>query len=226
MAVPAAASNVVGGTARQIAWLGVLVMVPSTAWLLRRRRGVLLASSILWAISASIIFACMRWYARQPYSLPQTLFKDFVVRHSDPVLRLYVGLLTQLYVEWLGAALCLLLLSYPVLAAWLPKIRLLNRQALMQIAIVTLACGFLQWAAKWTMPWLPNIIQTEIAAPKRDLWFNDSTSFLPVWAREATSLLVVATALLVQELRKLRSQVNDRAVHASSMREAVSPAPI
>ena len=36
----AAASNVVGGTVRQISWLGALVMVPSTAWLLRSRRGV------------------------------------------------------------------------------------------------------------------------------------------------------------------------------------------
>ena len=27
--------NVAGGTVRQIAWLGALVMVPSTAWLLR-----------------------------------------------------------------------------------------------------------------------------------------------------------------------------------------------
>src|SRR5580692_7193080 len=34
--------NAVGGTARQIAWLGVLVMIPSTLWLLRRKQRVLL----------------------------------------------------------------------------------------------------------------------------------------------------------------------------------------
>src|SRR5215469_17870502 len=33
----AAVTNAIGGTVRQIAWLGVLVMVPSTLWLLRRR---------------------------------------------------------------------------------------------------------------------------------------------------------------------------------------------
>ncbi len=36
----ATAVNVAGGTVRQIAWLGALVMVPSTAWLLRHRRGM------------------------------------------------------------------------------------------------------------------------------------------------------------------------------------------
>ncbi len=32
--------NIAGGTVRQIAWLGALVMVPSTAWFLRERRGM------------------------------------------------------------------------------------------------------------------------------------------------------------------------------------------
>lgn len=41
----AAATNVVGGTARQVAWLGVLVMVPCTGWLLRERRKVLATAS-------------------------------------------------------------------------------------------------------------------------------------------------------------------------------------
>src|ERR1700756_4690376 len=36
----AALTNIAGGTVRQIAWLGTLVMVPSTAWLVRKRTGV------------------------------------------------------------------------------------------------------------------------------------------------------------------------------------------
>src|SRR6185312_5966031 len=51
--VLAAASNVAGGTVRQIAWLGALVVVPTTGWMLRRRRGVLPVSLTLWAASAA-----------------------------------------------------------------------------------------------------------------------------------------------------------------------------
>ena len=67
----AALSNVLGGTARQIAWLGVLVIVPSAAWLMRRRRGALLTAAGLWGVSAALIFACMRWFGRQPYSIAE-----------------------------------------------------------------------------------------------------------------------------------------------------------
>ena len=37
--VSAAMSSLVGGTVRQTSWLGALIVVPSTAWYLRRRRG-------------------------------------------------------------------------------------------------------------------------------------------------------------------------------------------
>src|SRR5260370_12185196 len=41
----AAASNVAGGTVRQISWLGALVMGPYTAWVLGKGRGVLATRS-------------------------------------------------------------------------------------------------------------------------------------------------------------------------------------
>src|SRR5258708_10649992 len=47
----AAASSVAGGTVRQISWVGALVMVPSTAWLLRRRRGIVATGVSLWGMS-------------------------------------------------------------------------------------------------------------------------------------------------------------------------------
>ena len=46
----AALTNLAGGTVRQIAWLGALVMVPSTAWLLRKRTGVKPAAFLLWTV--------------------------------------------------------------------------------------------------------------------------------------------------------------------------------
>jgi hypothetical protein len=69
----AGAGNVVFGTSRQIAWLGVLVIVPSTAWLLRHRRGVLCAGVLVLLAGAASIAACMHWFQQQPYSLPEAL---------------------------------------------------------------------------------------------------------------------------------------------------------
>lgn len=57
------------GTCRQIAWLGNLVMVPSTLWLLRSRRRVLLAGAVATVIGFLFVLACTHWYSRQPYSI-------------------------------------------------------------------------------------------------------------------------------------------------------------
>jgi hypothetical protein len=67
--VLAALVNAVGGTARQIAWLGLLVMVPCTLWLLRKSRRVLVAGCISWIVGVVMIAAAMHWFARQPYSI-------------------------------------------------------------------------------------------------------------------------------------------------------------
>ena len=71
--VLAALLDAVGGTVRQIAWLGVLVMVPSTLWLLRRDRRVLATGAMSCIAGAGIVFAAMRWFARQPFSIPLSL---------------------------------------------------------------------------------------------------------------------------------------------------------
>jgi hypothetical protein len=72
--IVAALSNAIGGTARQIAWLGVLVLVPSAAWVMRRRRGALTAAIILWIMSVVFIAGCMYWFKRQPYAISEPLF--------------------------------------------------------------------------------------------------------------------------------------------------------
>ncbi len=66
-------TNAVLGTSRQIAWLGVLVMVPSALYLLRFRRRVLLVGDLLTAAGALCILACLIWLSRQPYTLPEHL---------------------------------------------------------------------------------------------------------------------------------------------------------
>jgi hypothetical protein len=67
-------TNAICGSSRQIAWLGILVMVPSTLWLLRAQRRVLLAGAAATLAGALFIFGCMHWFQQQPYSIPEQLF--------------------------------------------------------------------------------------------------------------------------------------------------------
>jgi len=67
----AAIANVVLGSARQIAWLGALVIVPSTLWMLRKNRRLLLIGSIVTLIGWGGIFEAMHWFSQQPYSIPE-----------------------------------------------------------------------------------------------------------------------------------------------------------
>jgi hypothetical protein len=106
----AVVANAVCGTSRQIAWLGALVMVPSTLWLLRRRRRVLVAGAAATLAGALFIFACMQWLKYQPYIVHVPLLaSNFPLREA----------LEQL---------CSLLLDIPFLllpisALFLPQIR-------------------------------------------------------------------------------------------------------
>lgn len=78
----AVGANAICGTSRQIAWLGLLVIVPSTLWLLRSQRRVLMAGAAATVAGAAFIFGCMRWFERQPYSIPEhVVLKSFPVIH-------------------------------------------------------------------------------------------------------------------------------------------------
>ncbi len=68
--------NAICGTSRQIAWLGLLVMVPSTLWLLRTQRRILLAGAAANLIGILFILACMHWFSLQPYTIPEHIFVD------------------------------------------------------------------------------------------------------------------------------------------------------
>src|SRR5204863_1885538 len=110
--------NVFGGTVRQNAWVGALVMVPSTGWLLRRRHGVLRAALAAGAVSLIAIFGLTRWFYRRPYYFvdPAT---DWYKRHYFAV---------SLAVSIIQIFLCLLLLLLPLFAAWWPTVRCLTRR--------------------------------------------------------------------------------------------------
>jgi hypothetical protein len=106
----AVATNAICGTARQLAWLGILVMLPSTLWLLRAQRRVLIAGAAANIIGAIVIFACMHWLKHQPYSIPEHLLPStFPVAHT----------LSELVDFFLDAPFLLL----PIVALFIPQIR-------------------------------------------------------------------------------------------------------
>ena len=74
----AVAANAICGTSRQLAWTGVLVMVPSTLWLLRARRRVLLAGAAANLAGVLFILGCMVWLRHQPYTTPEKFAISFI----------------------------------------------------------------------------------------------------------------------------------------------------
>jgi hypothetical protein len=106
----AVATNALFGTSRQLAWLGTLVMVPSTLWLLRTQRRVLLAGSCATLTGVLFIFACMQWLKHQPYIIPAPPF----VRHL-PMSHVLVQLL-KLFMD-------VPFLLLPAFVLFIPQIR-------------------------------------------------------------------------------------------------------
>jgi hypothetical protein len=121
----AIAANAICGTSRQIAWLGILVMVPSTLWLLRTQRRVLIVGGAATFAGALFIFACMQWLNRQPYSKP-----EHVLPSAFPVGRM----LSELVHTFLDIPFLLL----PIVALFLPEIRKSSRRVKVAIAVVSL----------------------------------------------------------------------------------------
>lgn len=113
----AALLNALGGTARQIAWLGLLVMVPSTLWLMRQKRRALVVGCLSWMAGVGIVVATMHWSAQQPYSVPESPFPGRTDLKSLNYL--------------VGVALCgagqLMLLALPVLLMFARSLRSWSR---------------------------------------------------------------------------------------------------
>lgn len=97
IAVAACAGALLGST-RQIAWLGLFVIVPGCLWLLRHRRLALWWGAGSWCLGGVFVFAVMRWFNRQPYVLPETLFKPhiFSVHSIIPVVRISLRVVLEL----------------------------------------------------------------------------------------------------------------------------------
>ena len=106
----AVAANALVGTSRQIAWLGILVMVPSTLWLLRSNRRVLAAGLAATLGGYAFIFACLHWLKQQPYTIPEQLIpKSLHLAHTAA--------------EFIHTFLDIPFFLLPIFAIFLPQIR-------------------------------------------------------------------------------------------------------
>jgi hypothetical protein len=126
----AVATNGFFGTARQIAWLGILVMLPSTLWLLRAQRRILLAGSAATAAGALFIFACLQWFKHQPYSVPEHIFAP-----TFPIFDTFFSLMCFF--------LAIPFLLLPIVALFLPSLRKHSPKILAVLGILLLGYLFL-----------------------------------------------------------------------------------
>jgi len=126
----AVVTNAVFGTARQIAWLGILVMVPCTLWLLRTQRRVVIAGAAATAAGAVFIFICLQWLKHQPYNVPEHLLVGaFPIGHMA----------AEMVRTFLDAPFLLL----PIVALFLPQVRRSRPRVLAVCSLVFLGYLFL-----------------------------------------------------------------------------------
>jgi len=204
----AASSNVVAGTARQIVWLGALVMVPSAALLARKWRGVLPAAAALWAGSFIAIASCMYWFHLQPYSIPEKVIGgDFTL-----------ALLPHLLQQVRDLLLTILLLSLPALAAYFVALRSNSKKvffALFGAAVLILSVRVLTHGARAFAPWMPYVV-TEYGVGGSGSWENlgQKATVLAPWIRALLTCTVLAAACAwlatwLPRLRTIRSEFSE-----------------
>ena len=150
----AVVAGLLGGTARQLPWLIALVMMPSTAWILRKRRGVLAGAAVLWIVSIASILACLWWFKHQPFYVP------------EPLLEKPIGLrsLRELAGTMFALLLCFMLVLMPALASGLQQLKTLRAKHWLALIAMSLAavwiCRFItfHWAEKGLLPWTGDIL--------------------------------------------------------------------
>ncbi|HEV2578527.1 MAG TPA: glycosyltransferase family 39 protein [Acidobacteriaceae bacterium] len=212
--------GLLGGTTRQIAWVTVLAMVPSAAWILRRRRGVLLLGVALWLVSVAFIGACMWWFKHQPFNVPELLIQHRL-RWRDA--RELAGTL-------LAALLCLCLVLMPALAAGSVALR---RMKWWQLALLlagsivaVLVCRFITYhlTEKGLLPWTGDIIDKLDVFDSPNAWLlGVAPTTLGVTGRAIGSAIVLfTTALFVVALYKTRGSVRSGAAHRHSWRDLIT----
>lgn len=142
----AVATNALCGTSRQLAWLGVLVIVPSTLWLLRAQRRVLLTGAAATLAGVLFIMGGLLWLKHQPYTTPE----QFQISNVP------VAHLVNLFIHFFLDVPFLLL---PLMVLFLPEVR---KSSLRVISIVcAVILGYLLLAIYFSHPggWLRHVLE-------------------------------------------------------------------
>lgn len=198
--------SIAGGTERQIMWLGALLMVPSAAWLLRKRRGFIPATAVLWIVSIVLIFVLTRWFYHQPYSVPEKLYYSRPNNPSESLATLLLQRLAFKAVPFpavvLKTFLCLLLVLLPVLIAWLAAARKFGRPAEIRLGVLAFLLGIGCWILSlrgvlddWLMPWIHHVLFSEEIAPKTWVMLGHRPVALPILVQAGISIIVVLSAV-------------------------------
>jgi hypothetical protein len=208
-------TNIVGGTERQIIWLGTLVIIPSAAWLLRQSRSVVRTAIALCAVNLVFIYVSTRWFYRQPYSVPEKLIYPPATNRTITTSALILDRLKAPYIvaklAFLSLVLfktflCFLLIALPILIAWLVVARKLGRPAQLRLAAIALSLVAVSWILnvygrleEWLMPWLFHVLDSE--AIVRSSWDMLGTRpvALPVAARLIISVIVIVSGAALVE---------------------------
>lgn len=124
----AAVTNAIAGTARQTAWLGILVLIPVTLWLMRRWRRLLVVGALADLAAIACMLLALHWLSHQVYAVPEPLLPRERNLHVllDALMKFLRGLTT------LGAFLLPITVSF-VAVVWR---RLLYRTATFAGALV------------------------------------------------------------------------------------------
>jgi hypothetical protein len=69
--VVATSTNAIAGTARQTAWLGILVLIPVTLWLMRRWKRLLVVGALADLAALVFMLVSLRWLSHQVYAVPE-----------------------------------------------------------------------------------------------------------------------------------------------------------
>jgi hypothetical protein len=176
----AALTNAIGGTVRQIAWLGVLVMVPCTAWAIRRRRGVLIAAAAALAISVAFIAWCSQWFQAQPYAVNEGLLLGNRLLSHKPLACLFFSL----------PILIAFVVHYPLRERW-AKVQ--GAAALAPLLLIALCFAFWQKGFEAAATYLIAPFSDEWVTPKGldiHVLLGDRPDVLSMSLRIALTLLI------------------------------------
>jgi hypothetical protein len=190
----ASATNILGGSVRQIAWLGSLVVVPATVWLLRRRPGIITVGVLSTGFAAICIAAMIYWFNHYPGSVPERVFDSRTRLHGA----------RHVVAQFTRAVLTFQFLLLPVEAIWMhaalrrsPKLRLTFGIVFLAALVAFTFIGYShsETTRSWLMPFSRTIISSlgfgNLATNPTQMMLGEPV-FISTWISVALSAVTVS----------------------------------